>query len=198
MLKSNELYLSLWDRFRKDGDKESLSVIYFDFYDLLFNYGLKHTRDRQLVEDSIQTLFFNLLKSGKSLGMVNNLSGYLLKSFRNQLKNNLIKQSRLELVEINEEFDFFANPEQDIIDKEQSDYINKIIRHCIRNLTSKQREILFLRFNCKLSYEEISLILDLTIESCHTTVYRTIRAIKEMADKIFDGGKNMLLELRRK
>lgn len=192
-IENNNFYLALWDKFRLEGDQESLSVIYFDYYDLLFNYGLKHTKDRQIVEDSIQDLFSYLLKVRKTLGVVNNLPCYLLKSFRNQLTIDIKNNKKLILNEILQEncFDFFASPEQDLIAREQSDYINKVINRCIGNLTSKQREIIFLRFEYELPYEEIASVLGMTIESCHTTIYRTIKAIRTEAQKYLEPVKKI-------
>ena len=35
--------IEVWDKFILNGDQDALSVIYFQYYDLLFDYGLRHT-----------------------------------------------------------------------------------------------------------------------------------------------------------
>lgn len=182
----NNSFELLWDKFRLENNPNALSVIYFECYDILFNYGLKITNDRHIVEDSIQNLFSNLLKTRKNLGLVNNVVGYLLKSFRHQLVLDLKSHKKLIYTEtqIEDSFNYFESPEQVIINQEDSDQIDSIMKICIGKLNPKQQEIIFLRFEHELSYEEISSILGLTVESCHTTIYRTIKSIRTEAQKL--------------
>lgn len=89
-----------------------------------------------------------------------------------------------------EQFDYFNSPEQEIIDQEESLQINKIIRCCIEELPPKQQEIIYLRFEHELSYEDISYILEITVESCHKTVYRSIKSIRLNVEKLL--GKRIM------
>ncbi|MCE5347925.1 MAG: sigma-70 family RNA polymerase sigma factor [Bacteroidales bacterium] len=179
-------YLSLWNKFIKDGNQTALSIIYMDYYDVLFNYGSKYTKDTQIIEDSIQNIFSNFLKVRKNLGEVHNLSGYILISFRRQLFLDIKNHKKLFLPEnlSDDHFNYFADQEQDITDREENDRINMIVKRCIRNLTPKQQEIIYLHFECELSYEDLSGMFDITVESCYKTVYRSIKLIREEAEKI--------------
>lgn len=182
----NKNYTEIWDNFIGQDNREALSLIYFDHYDLLFNFGLKHTNDRQIVEDSIQNTFSYFLNVRKKLGKVHNVPGYLFMSFRRQLFLDIKKQRKsihtLELPE--NHFGYFSNPEQDKADEEDENLLRSVVRECIRNLSAKQQEIIYLRYECGLSYEDISEMLDITIESCHKSIYRSIKAIRAGAQKI--------------
>jgi RNA polymerase sigma factor (sigma-70 family) len=59
-----------------------------------------------------------------------------------------------------------------------------VVRECIQKLSAKQQEIIYLRFECDLSYEDISDMLEITVESCHKSIYRSIRSIRAEAQKI--------------
>ncbi|MDO9614414.1 MAG: hypothetical protein Q7J86_07790, partial [Bacteroidota bacterium] len=67
VIKSNG-QVEVWNQFILDGNMDALSRIYFHYYDLLFTYGMKHTSDKQVVEDTIQNVFMNLIKLRKSIG----------------------------------------------------------------------------------------------------------------------------------
>lgn len=164
-----------------------------DHYDLLFNYGLKYTKETSLIEDSIQNVFSYFLKVRKSLNPVHNLTGYLLKTFRRQLFHDLKEQKKLSLCDQlpEDNFNYYISPEEEISDKEEQDQVQLIVKKCISNLSVKQQEIIYLRFECGLPYREISDILDLTVESCHTTIYRAIVEIRTKAEKIFSGKGNV-------
>jgi RNA polymerase sigma factor (sigma-70 family) len=182
----NKNYSAIWENFFTHDNREALSSIYFDHYDLLFNFGLKHTNDRQIVEDSIQNTFSYFLKSRKKLGKVHNVPGYLFISFRRQLFLDLKKQKKSLFAESLSEnhFDYFSNPESDMDDREDEIQLRNVIKKCLQKLSAKQQEIIYLRFECDLSYEDISDMLEITVESCHKSIYRSIKAIRTEAQKI--------------
>ena len=178
-------YLILWKKFLKDCSQTALSSIYMDHYDLLFKFGLKHIKDIQIIEDSIQNVFSNFLKVRKSLGEIYNLPGYLIITFRRQLFLDIKKQKKLFLMEHlpDDQFNYFNNPEQEMSDREEKDRMHMIVKQCISNLTQKQQEIIYLNFDCELSYKDISAMLDITVESCYKIVCRSIKSIREEAEK---------------
>ena len=187
--------LNEWNRFIQSGNLDALSGIYFHFYDQLFTYGLKHTSDKQAVEDAIQDVFMNLIKYRKNIGEVKNLPGYLISAFRRQLflttnkQKNMIPSGKLQ----EENFEFFKSEDPDILEKENLEQLHAMIRQCIGKLPSKQREIVFLRFENGISYEEIALMLQISVDSCYKSVYRSIKTIRIEVEKILGKGANIIL-----
>jgi RNA polymerase sigma factor (sigma-70 family) len=187
--------LNEWNRFIQSGNLDALSGIYFHFYDQLFTYGLKHTTDKQAVEDAIQDVFMNLIKYRKNIGEVKNLPGYLISAFRRQIflttnkQKNMIPSGKLQ----EENFEFFKSEDPDILEKENLEQLHAMIRQCIGKLPSKQREIVFLRFENGISYEEIALMLQISVDSCYKSVYRSIKTIRIEVEKILGKGANIIL-----
>ena len=70
-------YEVLWEKFIKEGDKDSLAKIYMEQYDLLFNYGYKLSKDTALIEDTIQNCFGYFLKKRETLTPINNFQAYM-------------------------------------------------------------------------------------------------------------------------
>jgi RNA polymerase sigma factor (sigma-70 family) len=184
-----------WNKFIQSGNLDALSGIYFQFYDMMFTYGLKHTSDKQAVEDTIQDVYMNLIKYRKNIGEVKNLTGYLISTFRRQLLLTINKQMKMipsgKLQE--ENFEFFKSEDQDISEKENLEQLHTIIMQCIGKLPSKQREIVFLRFENGISYEEIAVMLQISVDSCYKSVYRSIKTIRTEVEKIFGKGANIIL-----
>ncbi len=182
-----------WNQFILHGDLDSLSGVYFFYYDFLFDYGMKHTSDKQFVEDAIQDLFLNLIKSRKKIGPVKNLSGYLISSFRRQLFTDVNRQRKNLLSgDISEEqFFYFKSPEQDIPEHGMNEQLHMIIEKCVGTLTPRQQEILFLRFEKEIPYPEIAGMLNISVDSCYKSVYRIIKTIREEAEKLLDKRENM-------
>ena len=53
------------------------------------------------------------------------------------------------------------------------------IRIAMGKLSDRQQEVLNLRFQVGLSYTEIAKILDISVESARTLVYRSVKTIRE-------------------
>lgn len=184
-----------WDGFISDGNLDALSRIYFQYYDQLFSYGLKHSFDKQTVEDSIQNVFLNLIKFRKNIGEVKNLTGYLLTSFRRQLFADAGKQKNMILSEQlpEEKFDFFKSQDYEITEKENLETVLRTINRCIDKLSSRQREILYLKFHVGITYEEIAGMLNISVDSCYKSIYRSVKSIRGELEKITEDGDFFIL-----
>lgn len=184
-----------WNRFILDGNLDALSGIYYHYYDLLFTYGMKHNSNKQAVEDAIQDVFLNLIKFRKTIGVVKNLPGYLVSTFRRQLFLTIQKQKKTIVARKlpDENFDFFKSDDQDLLEKENLEQLHATIRKCIGKLSSRQQEIVFLRFENNISYEEIAEMLQISVDSCYKSVYRSIKTIRQEVGKASGKGDNVIL-----
>lgn len=193
MSKSREIsQIEIWNHFIEDGDEVSLSRIYSENYDLLYDYGLRYTSDVEVVEDSIQEVFISIIRYRKKIGFVRNIQGYLISSFRRQLFLNLNNKKRTISMDQMPEgtFDYFKSPDGEISDKEDKEFLHEAVNECINNLTNKQKEILFLRFEQNIPYDEIASILNISVDSCYKSIYRTIKSIRFAVEKkIISSGK---------
>lgn len=176
----NNHYKKNWDKFL-DGDNKALELIYFDFFDLLFNFGIKYSRDHSIIEDCIQNIFVDLLNNRHKLKHVNSVKYYLLKAMKNQIAYERRKTKNLFHMEKPEEQDFRINysVEQALIANEKDEMQTKFLKLVKENLTDRQKEALYLKFTCGFDYPEISKMMDISVESARTMIYRTIKSIKK-------------------
>jgi RNA polymerase sigma factor (sigma-70 family) len=177
----NSRIIQEWDAFIKSGDMSSLEVVYNYYYDPLFNYGRKFHIGSQVIEDSIQNLYVRLINSRKKLGKIDNLPSYLFYSFRNELFHLNTKEKG---VPVNDGFpNFFSDqgndPQEEIIRNEDDANLNIILKKLISKLTPSQQEMLYLRYDAGLSYEGISRVININVESCRTSVYRAIKSLRK-------------------
>lgn len=168
------------------GNMDALSVIYEDNFDLLLNYGRKFCREEAMIEDAIQNIFTNLIRGRERLGEINNVTQYLLIAHRNELFD-LISKSRKTIIQ--EELpDILFKPdysiEEDIVEKEGQTRLKKFLNISLKKLTPHQQEVLYLKYDVGLSYDDISSALNISVESCRTAVYRSIKIIKIDFEKL--------------
>ena len=165
--------LTLWNDFR-NGKEQALSYIYYHHAEFLFLYGQKFTDDKELISDVIQDLFYDLIRTRKRLGSTDNIRFYLARSFRRKLSLE-IKKSKTKFGELTEkEMNFSINEEMTLDEK------SEVLNQGLKELNSKQREILYYKFNCEFSYEQICEIMSISYDSARQMVSRSINSLKKI------------------
>ncbi len=169
----------LWGSF-KSGDPESLSCIYEQNVQLLFRYGKKFTSDNELVKDTIQDLFFDLIRTRKNLGSTDSIKFYLIASFRRKLIATLKKRPlRVDTdVEKTMDADLVSFSEYELFEKEELSPREKLVREGLKTLTPKQREILYYRYTCNFDYEHICQITSLKYDSARKQNFRALQSLR--------------------
>jgi RNA polymerase sigma factor (sigma-70 family) len=187
MKPENQDDLKMWEQFRKGNDL-ALSVIYSENAGPLYQYGLKLTSNRDLIEDSIHDLFLDLIRNRKTIGGTNNIRFYLLKSFRRKLIRLLKHETRYGDNEFSEiMFGARYSAEQDIISTETSQNTSKCLFAAIDKLSPRQKEAIYLKFQKGLDYHEISELLEMGVEASRNLVYRAVKSLKEALIKAGGG-----------
>lgn len=170
----------LWESFKR-GDPDALSSIYEQHVQLLIRYGKKFSSDDEIIKDTIQDLFFDLIRTRKNLGSTDNIKFYLIASFRRKLFITLKKRPLQVNLDVENKTDaaFFNLPEQELSEKEELSPGEKLVREGLKTLTPKQREILFYRFSCNFNYEQICEITSLKYDSARKQNFRALRSLKD-------------------
>lgn len=170
----------VWSKFR-DGDDEALSRIYAHLSKRLYLYGLKFTSNQSIIEDSIQDLFCDLVRSRKKLGNTDNIEFYLIKSFKRKLQRLLQREMKYHLKDNEEEyvFEITYSIEHDIILGEKSDQKKLLLEKALKFLTPRQKEAVYLKFTEGLEYDQISEMMNMSIESCRNLISKSIKSLKD-------------------
>jgi RNA polymerase sigma factor (sigma-70 family) len=177
-MRENQL---LWMSFLQ-GNKEALATIFLLFHDDLYRYGLKLAGNRNLVEDSLQDLFLQLWKNRSHLRQVDNLKPYLFKSFRNHVLDNVELQNPVIHIEIDFEhpFEVTYSPEDFIIQQQVTEDNQLKIVEALNNLSSRQREAIYLRYFEDLDFEMIAIIMEMNVQSVRNTLHRGLQALRNL------------------
>jgi len=173
----------LWQQL-KTGNVDALGHLYDRFVDELFAYASTITMDRQKGMDAIHDLFFNLYKYRNNLANTDNVEAYL----RRSLKNQLIKKHTAgqELMYIPNHLFFeghmpsanIPSHEQNLIEAEFFDERSMRLSEALGVLSKKQKQGIFLRFNENRQYEEIAEIMDISVQTSRTLIYRAIKVLR--------------------
>lgn len=163
----------LWRRIG-EGDAHAMKTLYQESYQHLYVYGFRMLADQDKVKDCLQELFCELWINRNQNTQVLNVIAYLKICVRNKLlkviaadKNTILLDADLENPDL-----MTHSYEQLLIESQHSLLQKQRLHHALDSLTNSQREIIRMKFFEELSYQEISLLLDITLR----TVYNHLHA----------------------
>lgn len=142
----------------KKGDERAFEDLYRKYFKILSHYGFRICQDHELIENAIQDLFIDLWRRRVFLGEIENVKFYLIKSLRNQLVRNSQKDVLENSEDVNDFLDYLGSLsiEQTIIQQESEELRNFKMQEAISKLSTRQKEVIHLRYFQNLSLDEIS------------------------------------------
>jgi len=175
----------LWKRFLK-GEKEALSLIFRSLFDELYDYGLKLSRSADIVDDSVQDMFFKLWKNRENLNEIKVLKPYLLKALRHHIIDNLNWKNRFISYDNppKELFDIEFSHEDFLIDKQLTQETREKVIRIINDLPKRQKEAIYLRFFRDYDFKTISEIMEMNVQSVRNTIYRALLTLREIKKEV--------------
>lgn len=178
----------LWQLFL-EGDDKCFAVIYKNHIQRLLLYGHKLCPDAEIVHDSIQEIFIQLFQKRNQLASgIGNLKAYLFVAVRNSLVKKMVKKRKFEWIEMSEKGDepLFTVEycyQDQLIEQEISAEIKEKLTRAVKALPHKQKEIIYLKFEEGMNYQEISDILGISVESARKLLYRSLVSLRSTLSK---------------
>ena len=170
--------ISLWIQFL-DGNENAFSQLYCLFLDDLLTYGRRVGGDNEMVEDLIQDLFYKLYQKKIILEDNTRLRPFLFRALKNLIYNQLLRNAKLQpLPDYDFAFDLnYTIDEQLSLTQDQG--LSDEIHHILKGLTGRQKEIIYLRFVHEMSFEEISEIMEINIQSARNLLTRSMEKLRK-------------------
>lgn len=171
--------IDLWDRIHK-GDAEAMKILYQQSYQHLYAYGFRMIADQDKVKDCLQELFCEVWTNRNKHTQLQNVMAYLKVCVRNKLlkliaadKNTILLDTALE----NPDFVTFSY-EQLLIESQYSTLQKQRLRRALDLLTGSQREIVRMKFFEELTYQEIALLLGVTVRTVYNHLHAALLVLR--------------------
>lgn len=172
--------IDLWMQFLK-GDEIAFSELYCLFFNDLLTYGCRVGGDNEMVEDLIQDLFLKLYQKKIILEDNTKLRPFLYRSLKNLIYNQLLRNCKVQSLpdyEFAFELNYMIDDQFCFTDGyDLSDEVEKLLH----GLTERQKEIIYLRFVHEMSFEEISEIMEVNIQSARNLLTRSMEKLRKEA-----------------
>jgi RNA polymerase sigma factor (sigma-70 family) len=169
----------LWNSMKSGGEAAFLDF-YEYFYQHLYNYGLKLSRDKELTKDVLQELFLDIWQNRKKQSNVHFVRAYLFTTLRRRILKALdLKEIPTDAFS-DHQVDIALSREHLLMDEEFAHLITVKLNKALDSLTKRQREIIHLKFYEMLGYEEISEIMSLQYQSVVNHAHEAIKALRSV------------------
>lgn len=171
-------------RVREQSDKEAFECLYTSNYHRLRGVALSYTRDEQMAEDVVQTVFLKLWKRRADWNPVGSVRGYLFGAVANEAMNTVrnAKGKREVSLEIGMASTAHGSTEEEILPYELEQEEKRMQNHiasAIDALPSRTRQIFMLSRYSGLSYNEIADHLNISINTVATQMGRALKSLKK-------------------
>ncbi len=171
---------TIWHLFI-EGDANAFSSLFKTYYSQLHNYGLKISKNTAFTEDCLQTFFVYLYDNRKNLGKVTHVKSYLFVSFRRALLKYLKKERRFtnydEVFENINAFEF--STEELMVEQEFTKLRVSALTQLLNNLSSREREAIYLKYYSSLSTNEIAEVMDISYQSVLNTLQKAFTKLRK-------------------
>lgn len=160
--------------------------IYRLYVDDLYAYGMHLGFDEDLVKDCIQNVFEKLLT--KSNLKIDNIKAYLFKSVRNELLTEFKKSNKNLSIELNNHkmsFRIEVSVEELILEEETKKLLKNKVEAVLKELSPRQREIIYFRYTLEYDYDMISQIMGISVASSRNLVLKALNHFRKNGLNLF-------------
>ncbi len=174
-----------WIEGIRRGDVEIYRLVFLHFAPKLVRFA-QLSVPFEIAEDVVQDVLFNLWRRSDDLYAREGLAVYLFGAVRNRIANHfrherVVRQSTRdgESVSFTTMGEAAASPDSDVID---NDFITSF-RQVLHRLSPLQREVISLRWEHEMTYEQIALALAITVDAARQHGSRARRTLRPLIDR---------------
>lgn len=160
-----------------------LADIVKEYYSSMYSYGMHFVNNESLVKDCIQDVFVNLWKNRRKGEPITYMKAYLLTALRRRLirvmtqskARHLAAEGRMSDQTFHVEF----TVEELIIEKQLKDEHAHKLRHILKQLPTRQKEVIYLVYYQQLEIAEVAKLMGIQVQSVYNLLHEALRKIKD-------------------
>jgi RNA polymerase sigma factor (sigma-70 family) len=161
------------------GDRDAFGLLFKRHYNLLYQYGIKVCPSSEVVEDSIQELFVELWQR-KPTQEITSIKAYFLQALKFKLYKTFRRQRVVINIEGHRTETFELSHETFLINEKDDEERAKQVLEAINKLPARQKEIIYLKIYKGLSYEEISVVMQLNYQVVRNLLCQSLKTFRKL------------------
>lgn len=188
-MKKNALASEIqWLYQMQQNDTQALASLMDYYYQDLYNYGFKFTRDDGLIKDCIQEVFISLWQKRETAPAILSPRHYLLRAVKNKVLKALYKNEQKGYpFDVPDEYAYSQefSIEKMIIEKQLSEEKAEKLKRVLSLLSKRQNEVIFLKFYQRLDNAQIAEQMDISRQSVYNLLHDAIQKLRSVWSEEF-------------
>jgi|SRR5690554_741322 len=171
----------LWQQV-KNGNKAGIEGLYVKYSQHLFRLGMSIKNDRSFIKDCIHDVFVNIWGYRNSLKNTDNVKLFLFKCLSNKIHKEIGKDKRRYSQESFDDYEASSVMQISVADSYPHHIDEKkrmALMAALENLSARQKEVIQLLFFENQSYEEVSKIMDINVQSVYIFAWKAISNLRK-------------------
>jgi len=169
------------------GEHGAFEILVTKYQGPILNFIARYTGDRYMAEDIAQEVFLRIYRAAPRFQAKTKASTWIFRIAYNQALTEMGRQKRQRSLceaiirsKVSSDKESLSQPDDRLEFEEE-------IASAIGKLPDNQRAALLLRVNEDLSYREIAEVLDVSVQSVESLLFRARTSIRKYLDKIRKG-----------
>lgn len=167
-----------------EGNQKAYEILVNKYSTRLFYFTKTYNLTDDEAKDIIQESFFKAWKYKNKFSPKNKFSTWLYTITKNNIIDNKRKKHSQTFSEVDEENFDVIDQEMNTLDNITKENNLQKIQNEIEKLSPNYKKILLLHYDEELTFDEISKLLDISINTVKSWHYRAIQTLKERCTKI--------------
>jgi RNA polymerase sigma factor (sigma-70 family) len=161
----------------KRGDKDALQLVYEEYGEYLLALAYSLSYNKSFAEDVLHDVFVKFAERVVKLNLRVSLKSYLRTCVVNRIRD-IWRQIRIwDSLVANTSLNCVDPPEQEMLDEEL-----QCLDRAMAQLSYEQREVIILRFQENMKFNDIALLLDIPLNTVRSRYQRGIKKLKKLLD----------------
>lgn len=164
----------------QQNDEEALASLMGIYYNDLYNYAFRFTKDDALIKDCIQEVFISLWQRRESSGTILSPKYYFLRAIKNKILKSMHKNGQAASIVLTDQYDFSHefSIERVIIEKQVSEEKAQKLRNTLSQLSARQKEVIYLKYYQHLDHGQISELMNISRQSVYNLLHEAIHKLR--------------------
>ena len=166
----------------QQGDEAALASLMRIYFDNLYHYASRFTKDHELIKDCIQEVFISLWQRRETIGEIISPKYYLLRAIKNKTLKALHKNISEIIASPFEKYEFFYefSVEKVIIEQQISEEKARKLRATLSLLSKRQQEIIYLKYYQYLDQAQIAELMNISRQSVYNLLHEAIQKLRSL------------------